>query len=129
MRKGPNSRDVNVGRRVRVLRLERGLSQTALANRLGITFQQVQKYEKGTNRIGAGRLQQISEILQVPISVFFDSPAGSEGRSPKLLDLVDSAAALRLFHAYDRISNPAVRSALVKLAETIAGDGGDHPRK
>src|SRR5215207_7170871 len=71
-----DSRDAEVGRRVRSRRLECRLSQTELADRIGVTFQQVQKYEKGVNRIGAGRLQRISEALEVPISFFFGTGAG-----------------------------------------------------
>src|SRR5690242_21905721 len=68
-----DNRDAEVGRRVRSRRLECRLSQTELAERIGVTFQQVQKYEKGVNRIGAGRLQRISEALEVPITFFFDA--------------------------------------------------------
>src|ERR1043166_8485002 len=70
-----DSRDAEVGRRVRSRRLECRLSQTELADRIGVTFQQVQKYENGVNRIGAGRLQRISEALDVPITFFFDPVA------------------------------------------------------
>src|SRR6266705_3147392 len=63
-------RDAEIGKRIRARRLERGLSQTELGQRLGVTFQQVQKYEKGTNRVGAGRLQRVAEILDVPITFF-----------------------------------------------------------
>src|SRR6266480_4207999 len=74
-----DNRDAEVGRRVRSRRLECRLSQTELADRIGVTFQQVQKYEKGVNRIGAGRLQRISEALEVPITFFFDAtPHGAE---------------------------------------------------
>ena len=72
-----DNRDAEVGRRVRSRRLECRLSQTELAERIGVTFQQVQKYEKGVNRIGAGRLQRISEALEVPISFFFGGPSGA----------------------------------------------------
>ena len=71
-KKRPNPTDTHVGNRVRMRRLMLDMSQTKLGDALGLTFQQVQKYEKGTNRIGAGRLQQISHILQVPISFFFE---------------------------------------------------------
>src|SRR5919198_5422244 len=76
-----DNRDAEVGRRVRSRRLECRLSQTELAERIGVTFQQVQKYEKGVNRIGAGRLQRISEALEVPISFFFG--AGGTGAATK----------------------------------------------
>ena len=76
-----DSRDAEVGRRVRSRRLECRLSQTELASRVGVTFQQLQKYETGVNRIGAGRLQRISEALEVPITFFFDSTPHA-GRLP-----------------------------------------------
>ena len=69
--KRPDPVDVEVGHRIRIERLSRGLSQTALANQLGVTFQQVQKYEKGVNRVGAGRLTRIAEVLGVPVATFF----------------------------------------------------------
>ena len=76
--KAPNPVDKYVGSRVRMRRIMLGMSQEKLGEALGLTFQQVQKYEKGTNRVGASRLQQISEILQVPVSFLFDGgPSGS----------------------------------------------------
>src|SRR6202162_5278506 len=78
-KKSPNSTDKHVGSRVRMRRMMLSMSQTELGNHIGLTFQQVQKYEKGTNRIGAGRLHEISRILQVPISFFFEDPRGPVG--------------------------------------------------
>src|SRR6516164_965266 len=74
--KAPDARDVDVGRRIRAQRLVCRMSQTELANSLGVTFQQVQKYEKGVNRVGAGRLAKIADTLRVPISFFFDGAPG-----------------------------------------------------
>jgi transcriptional regulator with XRE-family HTH domain len=120
-RKTPDTRDVDVGRRVRALRLEKGMSQTDLGAELGITFQQIQKYEKGTNRIGAGRLQRIAEVLDVPVSVFFADGSGGPARGrDSLFELVDTGAALRLLRAYSRIPDPQVKQALASLAEKIA---------
>ena len=80
------SRDIDVGRRVRVLRLQRRLSQTDLANHLGVSFQQVQKYENGTNRISAGRLEQIAELFKIPVEAVFSlrpfPPLGTTLRKP-----------------------------------------------
>jgi transcriptional regulator with XRE-family HTH domain len=119
---GPDPRDIEVGRRVRALRLERKLSQTALANRLGLTFQQVQKYEKGANRIGAGRLQFIAEIFAVPVTdLFSTSPPTPKGQE-SIFELVDSAAALRLLRAYTRLPNSKMKDALVQLAVELAGE-------
>lgn len=105
-----------------MLRLERKLSQTALADRLGLTFQQVQKYEKGVNRIGAGRLQFIAEILQVPITELFSTSPPIPQRQESLFELVDSAAALRLLRAYRSLPNSKLKQALVQLAVEMAGD-------
>src|SRR5438874_12259665 len=81
-KKGPNPVDKHVGSRVRMRRLMLGMSQGKLADGIGLTFQQVQKYEKGANRIGASRLQHLANILQVPISFFFDGlPAASDSKS------------------------------------------------
>jgi transcriptional regulator with XRE-family HTH domain len=121
-RKHPDPKDVEVGRRVRAFRLNKGLSQEKLGDELGITFQQVQKYEKGVNRIGAGRLQRIAEVLGVPVSEFFASSAGAPApQSGSLYELVDTAAALRLLRAYARIPNPEVKQAVTTLVEKIAG--------
>jgi len=115
------SRDIEVGRRVRVLRLQRRLSQTDLANHLGVSFQQVQKYENGTNRISAGRLEQISELFKIPVATLFSpTGAGADAQKP-LLELVDSAGALRLLQAYSKLSNSKAKQALVQLAVEMAG--------
>src|SRR5580693_9094337 len=85
-KKAPNPIDKHVGSRVRMRRMMLGMSQEKLGNNLGLTFQQVQKYEKGTNRIGASRLQQIAQILEVPVSFFFDGAPSAHisGRHEKL---------------------------------------------
>jgi transcriptional regulator with XRE-family HTH domain len=79
--KAPNPTDLHVGERVRMYRVKAGISQTALSQHLGITFQQIQKYEKGLNRIGASRLQQISEALNVPIALLFEGLPGPKSSS------------------------------------------------
>ncbi|MGH9806582.1 MAG: helix-turn-helix domain-containing protein, partial [Terriglobia bacterium] len=114
-RKRPDPRDIEVGQRVRALRLERGMSQSALATQLGLTFQQVQKYEKGTNRIGASRLQTIAEIFQVPIGELFASSAPKAQNQNSIFELIDSAAALRLLRAYNGMSSK-MKQALVQMA-------------
>jgi transcriptional regulator with XRE-family HTH domain len=119
-RAGPE--DVEIGRKIRALRLERGLSQSGLAEGIGLTFQQVQKYEKGANRVSAGRLQQISDLLNVPITFFY---AGMGGRarkseaSPSGLAFLQTKGALRLIRAYAEISSRATKYALVVLAEGL----------
>ena len=81
MKKAPNDTDKHVGSRVRMRRMILGMNQTALGDALGLTFQQVQKYEKGTNRIGASRLQHIAQILKVPVSFFFDGAPEVPGQA------------------------------------------------
>jgi transcriptional regulator with XRE-family HTH domain len=122
-KQGPDARDIAVGQRVRALRLERGLSQTALGDRLNVTFQQVQKYEKGVNRLGASRLQAIAEVFGVPVNTLFsDSPAKQSDAKDSLFELVDSAGALRLLRAYSQLPNYTLKNALVQLAVGMAED-------
>ena len=117
--KSPSSVDVTVGRNVRIWRMARGLSQAKLAKRLGITFQQVQKYEVGGNRIGTGRLVKIAAILGVPISALFQ---GADGVEPagSLLALVSDSRSFRLAHAFAAIKDNTCRVSLVNLVEKIA---------
>ena len=117
-------RDAEIGQRVRTLRLQRGLSQTELGNLISVTFQQVQKYEKGTNRISAGRLQRIAEVLGVPVAFFFAAP-DEQQRSPDArveFSFLQTEGALRLARAYARIKQPGIRLQLLRLTEAIAGD-------
>jgi transcriptional regulator with XRE-family HTH domain len=131
--KAPNPIDKHVGSRVRMRRMMLGLSQEKLGDALGLTFQQVQKYEKGTNRIGASRLQQISHTLQVPVSFFFEGappgvsgpPAGalSEAPSPAYVsDFLATSDGLSLTKSFMRIKNSKLRRRIVDLVEQIAGD-------
>ena len=94
MSKSPLPQDTLVGRRIRARRQQLGLSQKALAEALGISYQQVQKYENGASRIGAGRLQQLAEILNVPVSVFFDEKNG--GTEDAVFAFLDTPYLLRL---------------------------------
>jgi transcriptional regulator with XRE-family HTH domain len=110
--------DKNIGQRVRVRRLEKGLSQTELGSRIGVTFQQVQKYENGTNRISAYRLQRIAELLNVPIAFFFDSVQTPSGDEP--LAYLQKEGSLKLVRAYAEIASSEVRRALVEIAEHLA---------
>ena len=112
------SADIEMGRRIRLRRAEKGISQIALAKHLDISFQQVQKYEKGINRVGAARLQQIAEMLGVDISFFYDG----DGKEPDVdsLLVLNSVFSLRLLRAYTAIKDKAVRRQLVILVEMIA---------
>jgi transcriptional regulator with XRE-family HTH domain len=120
--KKPDSLDIELGRKVRALRLERDFSQEKLGEALGLTFQQVQKYEKGTNRISAGRLQRIAAILGVPASAFFTDTRAPDALVDGLCKLADAGAALRLLRAYSRIPSASVQQALMTLAEELAAD-------
>jgi transcriptional regulator with XRE-family HTH domain len=112
-----DTRDEEVGRRVRSRRLECGMTQTELADGIGVTFQQVQKYERGANRIGASRLQGIAETLKVPITFFFDN----DHRQPDSVIGLQSPDAVRLMKALHRITNKRARDTLVRMAEEMAG--------
>jgi transcriptional regulator with XRE-family HTH domain len=118
-----DGRDAEVGRRVRARRLECEISQTALATRIGVTFQQVQKYEKGTNRIGAGRLQRISEALEVPIEFFFGngSAARQQPDAESVFGFLQTSGAVRVVKALHVIKSRKARQLLVALAEEFAG--------
>jgi transcriptional regulator with XRE-family HTH domain len=119
-KKRPEPVDVEVGRRVRTFRLEKGFSQEQLAAQLGLTFQQVQKYEKGANRIGAGRLQHIADILGIPITEFFATGKVGKTEPTQIFELLNSAASLRLLRAYARIRKPGLREVVVTLLEQLA---------
>ena len=130
-KKAPNPTDQHIGSRVRMRRKMLAMSQEQLAEALGITYQQVQKNEKGTNRIGASRLQQISHILQVPVTFFFEgapnaaAPHDSSGSALSMAqidDFVSDSNGLRLIGAFMRIDNAALRRRIVMLVQEIAGD-------
>jgi transcriptional regulator with XRE-family HTH domain len=132
--KAPNPVDKYVGSRVRMRRIMLGMSQEKLGEALDLTFQQIQKYEKGTNRIGASRLQQIADILQVPVSFLFEGgpTAGANGNgldsapSPAYVaDFLATSEGLALTRAFTRISDPKLRRSIVDLVEQIATR--DHP--
>ena len=127
--KAPNPVDKYVGSRVRMRRIMLGMSQEKLGEALDLTFQQIQKYEKGTNRIGASRLQQISDILQVPVAFLFEGgPTGSMNAdgvsaapSPAYVsDFLATSEGLALTRAFTRIADPKLRRSIVDLVEQIA---------
>lgn len=128
--KKPNPIDVHVGSRVRLRRMMVGMSQERLGESLGITFQQVQKYEKGTNRIGASRLQSIATVLGVPISFFFeDAPnpsgenAGAELKnSQHVVEFLSSLEGLQLNRAFSRIEDARIRRRIIDLVSSLAGE-------
>jgi transcriptional regulator with XRE-family HTH domain len=129
-KKAPNPIDKHVGSRVRMRRMMLSMSQEKLGDALGLTFQQVQKYEKGTNRIGASRLQQIAHILQVPVSFFFEGAPHSPGQvtglgeapSPAYVsDFLATSDGLSLTKSFMKIKNSKLRRRIVDLVEQIAG--------
>jgi transcriptional regulator with XRE-family HTH domain len=128
--KAPNPIDKHVGARVRMRRLLVGMSQEKLGSALGITFQQIQKYEKGTNRIGASRLQQISGVLGVPVSYFFEDAQGealpSAGFGDKkgdyVADFLATSEGLQLTKSFMKVKDPKVRRRIVDLVASIADE-------
>ena len=110
--------DNELGKRIRLRRVELGISQSELAEKLGVTFQQVQKYEKGFNRVGAARLQLVATALDVPVTFFFDGDGKS--REVDSLLFIDSSFSLRLLRAYASVKSQAVQRQFVSLIESIA---------
>lgn len=137
MKKAPNPIDRHVGSRVRMRRVMLGMSQEKLGDALGLTFQQVQKYEKGTNRIGASRLQQISRTLDVPPAFFFEGAPSFEAlaqaeagqgmgfaedsNTSYVADFLSTPEGLHLNLAFARIQDPKVRKRIVDLVSSLAG--------
>jgi transcriptional regulator with XRE-family HTH domain len=126
--KRPNPTDVYVGSRVRMRRKMLGLSQERLGERLGITFQQIQKYEKGTNRVGASRLQAMAQALDVPVAFFFpdsgpEQAAGlSEDGSAFMMDFMSTSEGLELSRHFMRVRNSKTRRKIIELVRAIADD-------
>jgi len=138
MTKTPNPIDRHVGSRVRMRRMLAGMSQEKLGTALELTFQQVQKYEKGTNRIGASRLQQISRILSVPVEFFFEgapqSPEPGEAggfaepsQTSYVADFLATGEGVQLNRAFVRIRDPKVRRKVVDLVAALAGEEESAP--
>jgi transcriptional regulator with XRE-family HTH domain len=129
----PNPMDIHVGSRVRLRRMVIGMSQEKLGEKMGLTFQQIQKYEKGTNRIGASRLYQLSQIMDVPVQFFFeDAPLHVANRHAAvagfheskteafLLDFLNSRDGLELNRAFVKITDPKVRKRVVELVRALS---------
>lgn len=134
-KKKPNPIDAHVGGRIRFRRNMLNMSQEKLGESLGITFQQIQKYEKGTNRVGASRLQAIAGILNVPVSFFFeDAPDTDIGQTSgfieemsgsDVMDFCSSAEGLQLNRAFVRISDAKVRRKIIDLVRTLSAAAAD----
>jgi len=132
--KHPNPIDVHVGSRVRLRRTLLGISQEKLGDSLGITFQQIQKYEKGTNRISASRLQHIARVLSVPISSFFEDAPGAPAKTAgmaglrsanHIVDFLSSSEGIQLNKAFVRIKNARLRRRVIDLVRTIVGEAAE----
>jgi len=126
-KKSPNPVDIHIGKRIRMARLLLSISQEKLGDALGLTFQQVQKYEKGTNRVGGSRMLQISKTLQVPVAYFYEGvPGGNAAASEKQKTFVDdfivSAGGIDLAKAYVALPNDKMRRAIASLVETVAAE-------
>jgi transcriptional regulator with XRE-family HTH domain len=128
---GPNPADVHVGARVRLRRTMLGMSQEKLGEALGLTFQQVQKYERGANRVGASRLWEMSRVLEVPVSYFFEELGGAPSDASEGLELgsnpMTKRETLELVRAYYKISDPAVRRRIFDLTKALARSAGGPP--
>ena len=134
-KKKPNPTDIHVGSRIRMRRNMLGMSQEKLGESLGITFQQIQKYEKGTNRVGASRLQAIASILDVPVSFFFADAPGSESLHPSglsegkaanfVVDFVNSGEGLQLNRAFARLTDVKVRRRIIDLVKALAAEDSE----
>ena len=120
--KSANRVDKLVGRNIRVHRLVRGPTQEGLGEKLGVTFQQIQKYEKGTNRVGSGRLYQIAALLEVPVTAFFEGEGQSSTRSTASAspyDLLADPVSLRMVQAFSEIADQKTRRAVLALVESM----------
>jgi transcriptional regulator with XRE-family HTH domain len=126
--KPPNPIDIHVGERVRMWRTERKISRITLGEALGVTDQQIGKYENGTNRIGASRLQQICSVLEIPVSFLFEGALGSspgEGGMPQeFIDFIESEEGVRFVAAFCRITDRKMRRGIARLANRIAEQVG-----
>lgn len=122
----PDLLDAMVGARIRVLRVSRELSQSDLADEIGVTFQQVQKYEKGANRVGASRLSQIATVLGVPVGELFEPSRQKPGSGDSPFKLLTEPGAVRMLKAYVRTPDPRLRRAIVNLIEGIANCSAAH---
>jgi len=131
-KKKPNPIDVHVGSRIRLRRNMLGMSQEKLGENLGITFQQIQKYEKGTNRVGASRLQAIASIIDVPVAFFFEDAPGQEStgghgfsEDPSTafaVQFCSTPEGLQLNRGFVKIADPKVRRRIIDLVKSLADD-------
>ncbi|MGA8612710.1 MAG: helix-turn-helix transcriptional regulator [Xanthobacteraceae bacterium] len=126
MPKRADAFDISVGKRVRAYRISLGMSQSALAEKVGVTFQQIQKYENGINRMAAGRLKRVAAVLGLPIAALLgENKSGGNGNTDDLLtEILSQPYATRLLRAFRAIKPAKERRALVKLAERMGRNPG-----
>ena len=130
--RSPNPIDIHVGTRVRLRRQVMKMSQEKLGDQLGVTFQQVQKYERGANRVGASRLWKMSQVMDVPVGFFFDglgevgavTEFAEDDQLPIVYDFINSTDGVNLAKAVSQIKNKAVRRQILELARSLAKDAG-----
>ena len=128
--KSPEPKDIEIGRLIRAQRLLCGMSQTELADAIGVAFQQVQKYEKGVNRVGSGRLYRIANTLKVPVTYFFDGLAGPKkvaGNISGGLEFVRTAGTLRLLRAFEKMDRRAQGHFLALIEIMTSGRKAGRP--
>jgi transcriptional regulator with XRE-family HTH domain len=119
-KRAPTPADVRFGHKMRTRRMMLGLSQTELGAAIDVTFQQIQKYERGRNRVSASTLEKLAMTLGVPITYFFDGDGQGDGSAAGLTDFLATPAGLALFTAFQRIDSEAVRSAVINLLQEMA---------
>ena len=135
-RESPDPIDLHVGNQIRARRMLGGISQASLAHHLGVTFQQVQKYEKGKNRMSVSRLQEAARFLRVPVAHLFEGapghtpvPVGTAETSSAIVDFLSTAEGMRLNKAFVRIKDAKLRRHIIALVRALAGDNSDEDPK
>ncbi len=131
--RSPNPVDIHVGTRVRLRRQLLKMSQEKLGDQLGVTFQQVQKYERGTNRVGASRLWRMSQVMDVPVSFFYEGLETSDtthefaenDQTPIVYDFINSTDGVSLAMAVSKIKSKAIRRQVLELARALASEGDE----
>lgn len=131
--RSPNPVDIHVGTRVRLRRQVLKMSQEKLGDSLGVTFQQVQKYERGANRVGASRLWKMSQVLTVPVQFFFEGLGdqipidgfAEDEQTPLVYDFINSSDGVALAMAVSKIQSRPVRRRILELARSLSGEGED----
>ena len=124
--KKPADVDVEIGKRIRLRRKMLKISQEKLAKAVGVTFQQIQKYEKGTNRVGGSRMQQIASVLGAPVGFFFHDSDGSTIEENAILKFASTNEGLALIRAFSKIKDSGARRQIIGIAETVAAHSTAH---